>query len=245
MNIADVVSGRAKWRGIQWVLFSATACKVLADQLRALLPARALPGPLHPREVRFKPGRELTAYYDARIYREGRETKETCVRPIAVSWGPDTGANWKADIIKAVAEAERHSVAAPFLQLMADFPAWSMRIQVSPLDARFTQLARLSDPRHVRAMLADTYESGKAASHHHQTSDWIVTSIKYRPGRRHVLRYDPGDPASGATLFATAACRSCHASPDRAFRRILIWRVLRMNDVLRLAQHSDATGAPR
>src|SRR5207249_10334718 len=97
-----------------------TACKVLADQLRALLPARALPGPLHPREVRFKPGRELTAYYDARIYREGRETKETCVRPIAVSWGPDTGANWKADIIKAVAEAERHSVAAPFLQLMAD-----------------------------------------------------------------------------------------------------------------------------
>src|SRR5437899_745042 len=164
MNIADVVSGRAKWRGIQWVLFSATACKVLADQLRALLPARALPGPLHPREVRFKPGRELTAYYDARIYREGRETKVTCVRPIAVSWGPDTGANWKADIIKAVAEAERHSVAAPFLQLMADFPAWSMRIQVSPLDARFTQLARLSDPRHVRAMLADTYESGDRKS---------------------------------------------------------------------------------
>src|SRR6266480_5919869 len=216
MNIADVVSGRAKWRGIQWVLFSATACKVLADQLRALLPARALPGPLHPREVRFKPGRELTAYYDARIYREGRETKETCVRPIAVSWGPDTGANWKADIIKAVAEAERHSVAAPFLQLMADFPAWSMRIQVSPLDARFTQLARLSDPRHVRAMLADTYESGKAASHHHQTSDWIVTSIKYRPGRRHVLRYDPGDPASGATLFAKVYIAEEEA---RAFRR--------------------------
>src|SRR5207249_10411874 len=76
MNIADVVSGRAKWRGIQWVLFSATACKVLADQLRALLPARALVGPLHPREVRFKPGRELTAYYDAHIYSEGRKRSE-------------------------------------------------------------------------------------------------------------------------------------------------------------------------
>src|SRR5437588_4710276 len=202
MNIADVVSGRAKWRGIQWVLFSATACKVLADQLRALLPARALPGPLHPREVRFKPGRELTAYYDAHIYREGRETKETCVRPIAVSWGPDTGANWKADIIKAVAEAERHSVAAPFLQLMADFPAWSMRIQVSPLDARFTQLARLSDPRHVRTMLADTYASANGAGDRRRIRDYKVTSVKYRPGRRHVLRYDPEDPGSGATVFA-------------------------------------------
>ncbi|PYV33540.1 MAG: hypothetical protein DMG22_09545 [Acidobacteria bacterium] len=214
MNIADVVSGQAKWRGIQWALFSATARKVLAAQLRAILPARALLGPLHPREVRFKPGRELTAYYDAHIYREGRETKEThCVRPIAVSWG--TRANWGADITKAVAEAERHSVAAPFLQLMADFPAWSMRIQVSPLDTRFTQLARLSDPRHVRAMLADAFESGKATSHH-QTSDWIVTSIKYRPGRRHVLRYDPGDPANGATLFAKVYIAEEKA---RAFRR--------------------------
>src|SRR5437660_12197775 len=111
MNIADVVSGRAKWRGIQWVLFSATACKVLADQLRALLPARALPRPLHPREVRFKPGRELTAYYDARIYRHGRQAKETCVRRIALAWGPDDGAEWKGDVIMAVADAERHSVA--------------------------------------------------------------------------------------------------------------------------------------
>ena len=217
MNIADVVSGRAKWRGIHWALFSATARKVLADQLRALLPARALVGPLHPREVRFKPGRELTAYYDAHIYSEGRKTKETCcVRPIAVSCGPHTAADWGADISKAAAEAERHLVAAPFLKLMAEFPAWSMRIQVSPLDARFTRLARLSDPRHVRAMLADTCESGKATSHHQQTCDWTVTSIKYRPGRRHVLRYDPGDPSSGATLFAKVYIGEEEA---RAFRR--------------------------
>jgi len=41
MNIADVVSGRAKLKGTRWVLLSATAHKVLADQLRALLPSGA------------------------------------------------------------------------------------------------------------------------------------------------------------------------------------------------------------
>src|SRR5437899_3892366 len=225
MNIADVVSGRAKWRGIQWVLFSATACKVLADQLRALLPARALPGPLHPREVRFKPGRELTAYYDARMYREGRETKETCVRPIAVSWGPDTGANWKADIIKAVAEAERHSVAAPFLQLMADFPAWSMRIQVSPLDARFTQLARLSDPRHVRAMLADTYESGDRKSTRLNSSHLGISYAVFCLKKKKNI----------STNCANEACMYEHFFADRAISNsvnLIVFFALYLPDAL-------------
>ena len=203
MNIADVLLGRAKLKGIQWVLLSTTARKALADQLRALLSQGALVGPRHLREVRFKPGRRLTAYYDALVYIEGSEAYR--VRPIAVTWGSNTDADRHqetGDLAKVQAEAVRHGVAAPFLQLMADCPEWSMRVRVSPLDARFIQLARLSDPQHVRAMLAEAHASGNAGSDRGRVSDYTVTAIIYRPGKRHVLRYDPVDPAKGGTVFA-------------------------------------------
>src|SRR5438132_10812023 len=40
-------------------------------------------------------------------------------------------------------------VAAPFRQLTADLPEWSMHLQVSPLDARFPQLVRLRSEEHT------------------------------------------------------------------------------------------------
>ena len=39
MNIADVLSGRAKLESIQWLLLSATPRRALRGQLRALLSA--------------------------------------------------------------------------------------------------------------------------------------------------------------------------------------------------------------
>jgi len=117
---------------------------------------------------------------------------------------------------KALAEAVRRGVAAPFLRLIADLPDWSMHIRVSPLDARFTQLARLSDPQHVGAMLADTYASGSGAWDPRRISAYKIASVKYRPGRRHVLRYDPEDPVSGETVFAKLYISEEEA---RTFRR--------------------------
>src|SRR5439155_1363662 len=64
MNIDDVLSGRAGSQGIRWLLLSTTAKKALADQLRALLPDGAAVRECRLREVRFKPGRKITAYYD-------------------------------------------------------------------------------------------------------------------------------------------------------------------------------------
>ena len=60
MNIAEVVSGRAKLKGIRRALLSVAARNLLADQLRALLPAEAVVGPLRIREAQFKPGRKRT-----------------------------------------------------------------------------------------------------------------------------------------------------------------------------------------
>src|SRR5437588_122663 len=156
MNIGDVVSGRAKLKGIRWALLSVTANKVLADQLRALLPVGAAVGPCRLREARFNPGHKITAYYDALVNTESPEGRH--VRPIAVTWGPSTRADRYAEheetlgLAKIQAEAVRHGVAAPFLELMADLPEWDMHIRVSPLDPRVTQLARLTAPSRRRGL---------------------------------------------------------------------------------------------
>src|SRR5205085_10886003 len=50
--------------------------------------------------------------------------------------------------------------------------------------------------------------------------DYKVTSVKYRPGRRHVLRYDPEDPGSGETVFAKVYIGDEDArTPNRASNR--------------------------
>src|SRR5437016_14345903 len=198
MNIVEVLLGRAKSNGVRWLLLSPTARQVLADQLRALLPAGARVGPCRLREARFKPDRGIIAYYDAFVNTEGRQDD---VRPIAVTWGAYTHEDRHEETValaKVQAEAVGRGLAAPFRQLMADFSEWTMRVLVSPLDARFTQLVRFSDPQHVRAVLANT---GVAASDQHRTSEYTIRFLKYRPGMRHVLRYDPLEPG-GATVFA-------------------------------------------
>jgi len=163
----------------------------------------------------LKPGREITAYYDSVV-----DTPEgPHIRPIAVTWRANAYVDPQEERVahgEIQAEAVRRGVAAPFRQLMADLPEWSMQIRVSPLDARFTQLPRLSDPRYVPAMLAEVRASGNAARDRRQTSDFSITPIKYRPGRRHVLRYDPRNPASGGAVFAKLYIAEGEA---RAFRR--------------------------
>src|SRR5437764_13304516 len=112
MNTGDVVSGRAKLKGILWALLSVAAHKVLVDQLRALLPVRATVGPCLLREARFKPGRKITAYYDALVNTENPGGHH--VRPIAVTWRPSTRADRNAEheetlgLAKIQAEAVRH-----------------------------------------------------------------------------------------------------------------------------------------
>lgn len=199
MNFRDVLTGRAGWEGIRSLLLSANAGEVLADQLKALLPAGAAVGPCRPTEVRFKPDREITAYCNAPVSLES--SKQACVRPIAMRWGPQTNSGRpeeSVDVAEIQAEARRRGVAAPFLELTADSPAQSMRVWVSPLDTRFSQLVRLLDPQYVRAMLA---RAGVRASGPGGSGEYSPNSLKYRPGKSHVLRYDPLDSGAEA-IFA-------------------------------------------
>src|SRR5256886_13670845 len=133
MNIGEVLSGRAKSNGVRWLLLSPTAQQVLADQLRALLPAGARVGPCRLREARFKPDRGIIAYYDAFVNTEGRH--EDDVRPIAVTWGAYTHEDRHEETValaKVQAEAVGRGVAAPLQPLMAEFFELSQKGLVSP-----------------------------------------------------------------------------------------------------------------
>jgi hypothetical protein len=98
------------------------------------------------------------------------------------------------------AEAVERGLAAPFRSLLAEDLAWGMRAQIYPLDAEHPKLARLADPTYVHDLLA-TEQAIQTKAESYQ-----VTPIRYRPGQRHVLRYDPLDAAgrvnAPATLFA-------------------------------------------
>src|SRR5438128_5489563 len=236
MNLADALSGRAKLEGIQWVLLSAAPRRVLRDQLKALLSAPNMLGPCRLRRARFKPGRKLTAYYDVLVHVEG--TEGYGARPIAVTWRLDGDADRHQagdDLAGMQAEAARQGMAAPFRQLTAELPEWSMHVQVSPLDARFPQLVRLLDPRYVRARLAGARAAGDVAPDQAPASGYAVTSIRYCPGERHVLRYDSLDAAKRGTVFAKLYTGEEGARAFGVTRHVADW----------LAEHGEGVTAVR
>jgi streptomycin 6-kinase len=143
--------------------------------------------------VKLKPGRKLSAHYEVLV----RDRDAGLVpRSVAVTWvpaEPEIPVEQARDARRAAEEARHRGLVRPFRELEARSED-GMRVLVSPLDERFPHLARLSDPRHLHDVLP---LAGRR--------DWSVTTIRYRPGQRHVLRYDedPGRPGkTPARLFA-------------------------------------------
>jgi len=204
MNIAAVLSGSAGLEGVQWALCGPAMRKVLRGQLAGLLPPGQL-GVCRLDRAKFKPGRKLTGYYNVDLRSPGGAPD---TRPIAVTWnlpGSKDLAPPSPELLDMQAEAIERGTAAPFQHLVTTDPRWGVRVQVSPLDTDFPQLVRLSDPRHVQAMIAAVYAQANGAAPP-LPARYVITPIRYRPGQRHVLRYDPAgddgriDPAG--TLFA-------------------------------------------
>ena len=206
MNLADALSGRAGLKGVRWLLLGAEPREVLRHELSALLSAPGMLGASHLRHAKFrvKPDVKLSAYFDVSIRARGSGGQ---TRAIAVMWKPKwraekVAAGWATpDVAQMEVEALRCGLAAPFRRLTARVPGWRMYIQVSPLDPCFPQLVRASDPEHVQNMLAIAKTSNGGAPGRRLASHYAVTSIKYQPGQRHVLRYDSAE-AGGETIFA-------------------------------------------
>jgi aminoglycoside phosphotransferase len=189
VELADVLSGDSGLAGVRWLLLDRRPRRVLRKELATMLGDPELLGPCRLRRAKFKPGRKLTAYYDVRLRDSEHGLRER--RPIAVTWIAEGMRLPRAATAgEALAsEAESRGLATPFHALEATVPELGMQILVSPLDVRFPQLARFSDPGFLAGLVDGT--------------SFQVRPIRYRPGQRHVLRYDfEGPSRERETVFA-------------------------------------------
>ncbi len=200
MNMPDALSGSGGLEGIRWMLRGAPR-RALRRELGTLLSAPNILGPCQLRRVRFKPGRKFIAWYDARVRRDGTPS----VRPMAVTWGSHRDgdrSHARAQLTEMEGEAARRGLLAPFRTLAVDTAPLRMHVRISPLDVRFPQLVRACDPQHVRDMVASAYAAPDSAPDRGPASRYTVTAIRYYPGQRHVLRYDPLATPARRALFA-------------------------------------------
>ena len=204
----DVLSARAGVAEVRWALLGASPRKAVRGALQGLLEEGAVLRACRVRRAKFKPGRKLTVQYDAWVRSGGTDLE----RSVVAVWDRGEGGIHLDPQARALeAEAVAEGLGAPFRGLCARLHGWNVSVMVSPLDPRLPQLIRLSNPRHVAAMLAGPLSQASAAGYR-------IRTIRYRPGERHVLRYEPS-PAPGAptrAVFAKLSRRE--ADVARAFR---------------------------
>jgi hypothetical protein len=189
LDILNALWDSAGLAGLQWALLDERPTSALIGALAALLPAASVPQAARIHRAKYKPGRYLQTYYDVALPEGSRQ--------VEVNWLPEGAADPRGPAGEREhmqAEALERGLAAPFRALATEAPEWGMYIQIAPLDVHFPQLVRASDPDYVREMLRGAEGTAPDA-------EYRVSAIRYRPGQRHVLRYDvAGRPE--ATLFA-------------------------------------------
>ena len=232
MKIEEVLSGNAGQAGAQWVLRGKPFRRRLRAAVQGMLEPGWEAGVFRLRRAKFKPGRDLKAYFDVEIWPAGKRKAagEKSIRPVAVRWKLEPAHPASGPEAEDAAQAEiiQRGLAAPFQRLQADLPEWGMRIRVSPLDPGFSQLARISDPAYIGDMLRGAGLPGIA-----EDSVYTATAVRYRPGERHVLRYEPlgqPGPAGAGVLYA-----KLYREPEAAARAGRI--------AMRVADWLDANGS--
>ncbi|HJW89532.1 MAG TPA: phosphotransferase [Anaerolineales bacterium] len=200
LDLHGMLAGRSGLSGVQHVLTGRSSRSMLRRDLGELLSETVL-GPLRLLRAKYKPGRYLTASFSATISSLNNGKLNT--RPVDIAWrveGPESCKHPAQGYQEMQADAALRGLAAPFRRLIADLPSCEACAQVYPLDARFPQLVRLADPDYVLEMLSGAPEvhCGRKLP-----AFYRITPVRYRPGQRHVLRYDPdGEEGQGRAVFA-------------------------------------------
>ena len=154
---------------------------------------------------KLKPARKLTAYYRispaAPSTARGAAVPRDAGRQVAVTWFADRQP--ASSVLQA-----NGPVAPPFARLSCASEDGRIVVRVCPDDPAMPQLARLSDPGHLAALLGEL--TGRRVT----ASQVAVDTIRYRPGQRHVQRVRVAGAAwayvktdrdhSGARAVATA-----------------------------------------
>ncbi|MCC6756008.1 MAG: aminoglycoside phosphotransferase family protein [Solirubrobacterales bacterium] len=217
MTIDEALAGEAGLAGIQWVLYGAPVQRALREAITALLEPPAILHDWRLLRAKAKPGRKLTAYYALTL--SGVTGSVAPTRAIAVTWRLPSRAEAltvsspTAVVTPMEAEAVASGVAVPFRRLLTTDAAWRMQIEVAPLDPTFPSLVRAMTPDHVATLLAP----------HTPASLEQVTTIRYRPRQRHVLRYDLRVPPSGQPEARPFFAKLSQADEGAATCAVVAW----------------------
>ena len=230
--VAEALWGSTGLAGLQEFLLGPAAGQVLRQALGTLVEGGNLLGSCRLLRAKFKPGRRLSTYYDIDV--RGTDGAGPTARSVAAAWRPTTNDESPSAQLPAVqAEAVERGLGAPFRRLHAEFPAWGLTVMVSPLDPEFPQLVRVSDPRHVQRMMETVHAANPGAPARTPAAQYAVTAVRYRPGQRHVLRYEAlGAAGDQGTIFAKlyedgeASARAC-----RVATRVADWLAAHVRDL--------------
>lgn len=217
MNQEDILSGNAGLAGIHRILNGQPSRRLLRSEVEGMLRPGFRAGPFHLTRAKFKPGRKLSAYFSFPVLDETGKACQTA--HLAVTWQNALESGGDADGRGQLQEEAKRAGLMPFQrELWRDLPERGIRLQIWPLDPKFPHLVHLGEPSHVHEMLM----SLKVAQDGKQLP--VITPIRYRPGERHVLRYEVSDTGGKQRLYAKLYKNEQDAS--RAFgiaNRVVDW----------------------
>jgi len=168
---------------VRHLLCSRPPREALRAELAALLEDGARLGSCRLKRSKFSSG-SIEASYDVMI--QGGNGGPSTVRALQVTWELVEGAGRTSPVVRPVAGGVPPEVRWPFRILEADVPPRAMRIQISPFDAKYSRLWRLFEPGYLDDALGASPGPDRPAAGRHR-----LTVLRYSPGRRHLIRFDP------------------------------------------------------
>ena len=159
---------------LQAFLHSTRTRALVRSEIEAMLAPTARLLVCRWRRVKSAPHERLTVWLDATV----ACGSATTVRPVAIDWtsGAVGSLTFSEHDLEAAARLGARAVSAPFTDLVR---LGAVTVRVSPFDPAFPSLARLLDPELAPA---DLYGLANTQQE--------VTTVRYRPNERHVLRFD-------------------------------------------------------
>ena len=183
MNQEDILSGKAGLAGIHSALNGQSSRRLLRSEAQKMLRPGYRTGPFHLTRAKFKPERKLLAYFTFPVLDVAG--KPSHLIQLAAAWQKNLdGTNHTDDWGQLQEEANQAGLMPVQCELWRDILHKGIELQVWPFDPEFPRLVRLGNPSHVAGMLA----SLGIAPDLKQLP--VITPIRYRPGERHVLRYE-------------------------------------------------------
>ena len=198
MNQEDILSGKAGLAGIHWALNGQSSRRLLRSEAQRMLRPGYRAGSFHLTRAKFKPDRKLLAYFTFPALDAAGMASQSVL--LAAAWQKELdGSNHADGWGQLQEEADQAGLMPVQSELWRDLLEQGIKLQLWPFDPEFPQLVRLSNPSYAAEMFA----SLEIAPGLKQMP--VITPIRYRPGERHVLRYEissPEMPAGGERLYA-------------------------------------------